>query len=348
MQAPESRRYSLPWQVFGLRGMNLLVLPCVATSRLAPVSLCHARSPIPLRVSSGFSPDSRYHIWYQAKDFGTIYGINKSDKALFFNPPVSHEHTATRNNPMGTTPRYALWLLLTVAGLASPHLLAQEQALPAFSKMTSLADGWEPLEFPNIERHSRYELVSESGSQVVKAQTSGGASGLITRLNINPEGSLILSWRWKVSNVFDKGNAREKSGDDYPARIYVAFEFQPSKAGFFERAKRKTVEMLFGEELPGNALNYIWANTLPEGEFITNPYTDKTVMVAVSSGSERAGEWVSIERDIIADYREAFGENPPPIRGIAIMSDSDNTGEQATAWYGDITLTFAKNLAKPD
>ncbi|MDO6824911.1 DUF3047 domain-containing protein [Marinobacter sp. 1_MG-2023] len=242
---------------------------------------------------------------------------------------------------MGNTPRSALWLLLAVAGLFSSHLLAQEPLLPAFSKMTSLADGWEPLEFPNIEQHSTYELVSDGDTRVVKAQTSGGASGLITRLNLNAEGPLKLRWRWKVSNVFDKGDAREKSGDDYPARIYVAFEFQPGKAGFFERAKRKTVEVLFGEELPGNALNYIWANTLPEGEFIPNSYTDKTVMVAVSSGSEQAGEWVSIERDIVADYREAFGENPPPIRGIAIMSDSDNTGELATAWYGDIVLAPA-------
>lgn len=235
--------------------------------------------------------------------------------------------------------RPVIWLLFAAFSLASPHLLAQEPLLPEFSKMTSLSDGWEPLEFPNIEQHSRYELVQDDGLQVVKAQTSGGASGLITRLNIKPDESLILRWRWKVSNVFEKGDATKKSGDDYPARIYVAFEFQPDKAGFFERAKRKTVEVLFGEELPGNALNYIWANTLPEGEFIDNPYTDKTVMVAVSSGSEKAGEWLSIERDIVADYRKAFGEAPPPIRGIAIMSDSDNTGEQATAWYGDISLT---------
>jgi len=48
-----------PRQVFGLRGVNLLVRPCVATSRRLPVSWCHACSPIPLRVSSGFSPDSR-------------------------------------------------------------------------------------------------------------------------------------------------------------------------------------------------------------------------------------------------------------------------------------------------
>ncbi|WP_420843666.1 DUF3047 domain-containing protein [Marinobacter salexigens] len=208
--------------------------------------------------------------------------------------------------------------------------------------MESLSDGWEPLEFPKIKQHSRYELVTEDGAQVVKAETDGGASGLITRLDIEPEIAPLLNWRWKVSNVFEKGDARAKSGDDYPARIYVAFEFEPGKAGFFERAKRKTVELLFGEELPGNALNYIWANTLQEGEFVANPYTDKTVMIAVSSGKEKVGEWVSIERDIVADYHQAFGENPPPIRGIAIMSDSDNTDGQATAWYGDITLTKAK------
>ena len=98
------------------------------------------------------------------------------------------------------------------------------------------------------------------------------------------------------------------------------------------------MELLFGETLPGNALNYIWANTLPEGEFVPNPYTEKTVMVAVNSGSEQIGEWVTIKRDIVADYRKAFGEAPPPLVGIAIMSDSDNTNEAATAWYGDIVL----------
>jgi hypothetical protein len=210
--------------------------------------------------------------------------------------------------------------------------------LPRFSAMTSITDGWAPLEFPNIDQHSRYQLWVENGVQVVKANTAGSASGLIARINVPPQDSLILRWRWKVSNVFAKGDARSKNGDDYPARIYVAFEFQPGNAGFFERAKRKAVEVMFGETLPGNAINYIWANRLPVGEWVNNPYTDKTRMLAVSSGAEKAGAWVSLERDITADYRKAFGEEPPAIIGIAIMSDSDNTGEQASAWYGDIQL----------
>ncbi|PHQ25013.1 hypothetical protein CLH62_11720 [Marinobacter guineae] len=228
--------------------------------------------------------------------------------------------------------------LLALFSLSGSVLSEQGPALTPFSEMQSLGDGWEPLEFPKIDQLTRYELVTEDGIQVIKATTSGTASGLIARVNIPPSESLVLRWRWKVSNVFEQGDARKKSGDDYPARIYVAFKFQPEKAGFFERAKRTTVEVLFGESLPGNALNYIWANTLPKGEFAPNPYTDKTMMVAVNSGAGQVGEWVTVERDIMADYRKAFGEAPPPVVGIAIMSDSDNTGETATAWYGDIVL----------
>ncbi|WP_434968022.1 DUF3047 domain-containing protein [Marinobacter sediminum] len=231
-------------------------------------------------------------------------------------------------------------LLLACTPWLAFSAFADDTTLPAFSEIQSLGEGsgWEPLEFPKIDQHSRYELVTEDGVQVTRANTAGGASGLIARLNLKPSDSLILRWSWKVSNVFEKGDAREKSGDDYPARIYVAFEFQPDKAGFFERAKRKAVEMVFGETLPGNALNYIWANTLPKGDVVPNPYTDKTMMVAVNSGIDQVGEWVTVERDIVSDYQNAFGEAPPPVVGIAIMSDSDNTGETATAWYGDITV----------
>lgn len=222
--------------------------------------------------------------------------------------------------------------------IALPAGVWADTRITPFSTMADLDDGWEPLEFPKIDRHTNYRLVEEDGSQVIEASTDTSASGLIARLDLEPGESMMLTWRWKVSNVFDQGDARKKSGDDYPARIYVAFEFEAQKASWFERAKRKTVATVFGEELPGNAINYIWANRLPQGETVANPYSEETMMIAVTSGNEQAGEWVTVERDLVADYRAAFGEDPPPIRGVAIMSDSDNTGESATAWYGDLEL----------
>ncbi len=235
--------------------------------------------------------------------------------------------------------RISLLLASTLMlGLAASPVWAETDRLTRFSTMTSLEDGWEPLTFPNIETHTRYTLDTDDGQQVVRADADASASGLIARVELVPGNSLTLSWRWKVSNIYEAGNAREKSGDDYPARIYVAFEFQPDKACFFERARRKTVEVLFGETLPGNALNYIWANQLPEQSMVANAYTDKTMMIAVNSGPSQVGEWVTVTRDLVADYRQAFGEEPPAIVGVAIMTDADNTGEQATAWYGDLTL----------
>lgn len=229
-----------------------------------------------------------------------------------------------------------LLLLTTLPALGREEVI--DPPLPRFSSIGALDEGWAPLEFPSIDKHSRYTLVDDDGVQVVRAETDGGASGLIAKVSIVPGDRLILRWRWKVSGVYKAGDAREKSGDDYPARIYVAFRFDPDSAGFFERAKRKTAEMLYGDALPGNALNYIWANTLPVDEIVSNPFTEQTQMMAVTSGDDKAGQWVTVERDIVADYNAAFGEAPPEIMGIGIMSDSDNTGESATAWYGDLTV----------
>jgi hypothetical protein len=61
-------------------------------------------------------------------------------------------------------------------------------------------------------------------------------------------------------------------------------------------------------------------------------------MIAVQSGPARAGEWLAERRDIVADFRRAFGEDPPRIGAIAVMTDTDNTGATAAAWYDDLVL----------
>lgn len=232
-------------------------------------------------------------------------------------------------------------LALFLALLAVAETKADAEPVPPFSTQADIGtpdSGWEPLIFPNIDDRTVYSFKKEGDIRVVQAETDNSASGLITRVQLDPTEYPVLSWRWKISNVYESGDARSKEGDDYPARVYVAFAFEPDKAGFFERMKRKAASALFGAELPGRSLNYIWANKLAVGEIVPNPYSDATRMIAVSSGDTQAGRWVSVERNILADYREAFGEEPPGIVGIGIMSDSDNTGEAATAWYGDIAL----------
>lgn len=65
------------------------------------------------------------------------------------------------------------------------------------------------------------------------------------------------------------------------------------------------------------------------------------MMIVVESGKNHLNTWVNEERDVYENYRNAFNDEPPMISGVAIMTDTDNTGESATAYYGDIL--FRKN-----
>jgi hypothetical protein len=135
-----------------------------------------------------------------------------------------------------------------------------------------------------------------------------------------------------------KADIYRKEGDDFPARIYITFEYDRSKLGFFERAKYEAIKLLYGEYPPLAAINYIWESKAPKGLVVPNTYTDRVKMIVVESGPELLDQWVAEERNVREDYRQAFGEDAPMISGVAIMTDTDNTGESATAYYGDIVF----------
>ena len=174
-------------------------------------------------------------------------------------------------------------------------------------------EGWTTKSFKG---ETDYRIVEDDRQKVLQAKSQAAASGLVFETEYNPTEYPVLSWRWKIDHILSKGDSRTKSGDDYAARIYVIFPHW-----FFPKSK---------------TLNYIWANRLPEGAIQPNAFTSNAMMIAVESGDEKAGQWISVQRNIVDDYRRAFGEEPPSVGAIAIMTDTDNTGESATAWYGDI------------
>ena len=204
---------------------------------------------------------------------------------------------------------------------------------------------WEPLTFEKIEAHTAYSLVDYQGTTVMRAESDASASGLIRKMRIDPRQYPIIQWRWQATGVYEKGDVTRKSGDDYPARIYIAFEYDPDKVGFFERAKFKAAKMLHGEYPPTGALSYIWASNAPEGKIVSNAFTDRVQMVVVETGKEKTNTWVTESRNVLADYKTAFhNEDPPMIRGIAIMTDSDNTGASTVTYYGDIVMKASESM----
>ena len=196
-------------------------------------------------------------------------------------------------------------------------------------------DGWKPLAFKKIPTPTAYELVVDADTVVVKATSNAAASGLIKEVTINPTVFPIVRWRWKVGNILSRSDVTRKSGDDYPARLYITFEYDPAKVSFGKKLKYKAGRALFGD-IPIAALNYIWDTNTPVGTIVDNAYTDFAKMIVVESGGAKVGGWVEESRNVFEDYRQAFGEEPPLINGVAIMTDTDNTKERAVAYYGDI------------
>lgn len=199
-----------------------------------------------------------------------------------------------------------------------------------------LPSHWEPFDFKDIQRHTDYRLVEEDGQVVVKAAADASASGLIRKINIDPKKYPVVQWRWKVVNVLKKADIYRKEGDDYPARIYIVFEHDPSKLSVSDKIKYGMARMLHGEYPPLAAINYVWASKAPVGLIVSNAYTHRSMMIVVQSGVGNLNAWVEEERNILEDYKKAFNDEPPMISGVAIMTDTDNTRESAIAYYGDI------------
>ena len=199
----------------------------------------------------------------------------------------------------------------------------------------SFPEGWEPLTFEKIPQHTQYTLVKSGEDVVVKAISNQSSSGMTRKITIDPKNFPVVEWRWKIDNILKKGDVNKKEGDDYPARIYITFEYDSSRVGFFDKAKFELIRLAYGE-YPPSALNYIWESKAPVGTLVPNPYTDFVKMIVVESGPRLVGRWVIEERNVLEDYKKAFGEEPPNISGIAIMTDTDNTGESAVSYFGDI------------
>ncbi|HCY64393.1 MAG TPA: hypothetical protein DHV59_16520 [Oxalobacteraceae bacterium] len=213
-----------------------------------------------------------------------------------------------------------------------------ETAVPAFSAMSpgGAIQGWSILKPAPKVGDTRYSLISDSGTTVLKAEANQAMSGLTYPVRIDIRDYPLLRWRWKIAAPLKTADMTQKGGDDYAARIYVMFDYPMEKLPFGTRTKLKLAETFYGQKIPTAALNYIWDNKHPVGTIQPNTYTDRARMIVLRSGAVQAGQWVTETRNLADDFRAAFGEAAPNVVAIALATDTDNTGESAVAWYGDI------------
>ncbi len=224
---------------------------------------------------------------------------------------------------------------MRILPLVALVLLLSTQVVPAQVTMREdfdSLDRWEELHFPKIEAHTKYDIVPEGSNRVLRARSDGSASAIVRPAPYNVYRRPHLRWRWKIDEVLRKGDATRKKSDDYAIRVYVMFIYEPENASRTKRIKYGLAKKVIGEYPPDSTLNYFGANRPHAKRILTNPYADEAKMIVLRTGNDDAGRWVEESVNIIEDYRKAFGTDPPARASLAIMSDTDNTLESATAY----------------
>ena len=221
-------------------------------------------------------------------------------------------------------------LVVLVVVTASVAIATEKQTL--FREDFHNLANWEPLHFPKIKKHSTYTIGNIGGKSFLITASDASASAIVYNKTFNVSEYPRMRWRWKVDNVYTKGNPRDKSGDDYPIRVFVMFQYDPRKAEFTEKVSYGIAKTLYGKYPPHSTMNYVWTGHALAERIITSPYTNKAKMIILEKGRNRVGTWVEETVNILEDYRKAFGKEPPATAGVAIMNDSDNTGEKAVSY----------------
>jgi hypothetical protein len=187
---------------------------------------------------------------------------------------------------------------------------------------------WEPLDLPKKITRAPARVLADGTLEVATHASAGGsivrfAPGVAAR---------TLSWRWQVDRVVAGADLAEKSKDDFAARVYVMFDYPVEKLPFAERVKARIARAFYAKPLPLATICYVWDNSHAHATIAPSAYTDRVRLIVLRNASD-VGDWREETRDLGADFRTAFGEDAPPLIGVAVAADTDNTGEAVVARF---------------
>jgi len=233
------------------------------------------------------------------------------------------------------------WLVTTSAP-AGAKVTASTVPVGVFNQETQTPpQPWQVVGFDADIPKTHYRIIRWDQVMAIEATAEASMALLARPLNLNLVNTPVLCWRWRVDAPLKSADMAHKSGDDYAARVYVAFDLPDSEMYWTTRLKLRLARQLFGDQVPDAALNYVWDNRYPIGTERANAYTERTQMLVLQSGADKAGRWMVERRNVLADAEQAFGKLDFKARLLAVASDTDNTGEKAHAGFADLHFVGA-------
>jgi len=229
--------------------------------------------------------------------------------------------------------------------LPAPPLTASEaeepsrepQAVQATPPSGAFA-GWLPRPMPS-KRWADFDPVTQDGVAGLQVQAQSSLS--LLHLTLEPARSDVrrVAWSWWLERELPQADLAQADISDSPVRLLLAFDGDRDRLSGRQAMVSEMVRLLTGHELPYATLTYVWTRQYAPGTVLHNPRSDRIRYLVVEQGPVRLGRWLSYDRDVLADFRTVFGEDPGPLTGIGLMTDTDNTKASTRALYGPVTLT---------
>jgi len=205
-------------------------------------------------------------------------------------------------------------ILLGIWGHGAGMAWAKSVVLVDFSTAReTVPQGWE-LSVKTGAAH--LQLVRDSEQQALQIRSDQASFALQKKVRLALPALPWLVWQWKVTELPRGGDFRRSSTDDQAAQLIVAF----SSSRF---------------------LAYIWDSTAPKGTIASAPAPlfKKIFAVVMQSGEQGLGNWITERRNLIEDYKQAYGDAPEVIEGIRIQINSQHTESRAESYWRSIALT---------
>jgi hypothetical protein len=229
---------------------------------------------------------------------------------------------------------------LVIVSASGLHALAASAAVAPCTARSLDFDrkevGWKHQPLSKLKRDTDYKVARVEGRAVMRASADRSASLLVAAVKPAMAVPTTLSWDWKTDALVPGADNRDKAREDAPLRVLVAFDGDIATLPEDEQKRFKRAKNLTGRQPPYAVVMYIWSDQVPVGSVIPSAHTSQVKMLAVASGKGGLGSWQSVQRNLSEDYRRAYGAEPGPVLGVAVMTDTDNTGTKAVGEYADI------------
>lgn len=200
-----------------------------------------------------------------------------------------------------------------------------------FSPAFVLEDYWQEISFAG---HTRYRIDYIDDRLALRAEGRESASGMIRRVKVDPLRCPTITWDWRADTIQTGAHLADKSRSDVVASIYLLF----GDPGF----------LVDPRQVP--TLRYVWTGgDDARDRIIDSAFLPGTVRnIVVENGDAALGQWLSERRNVVADYRRAFGGKPAHVHAVALFTDNDQTGEPVVAYYGEVHMACTSRESGSD